>query len=426
MKSLLLRFSVLASVSLALFSGCVGTSEAKTTTAASQTTAWTPTWTAQPSTKPYYINSVAISGNASISVAGTFFHSYSAANSPAANSPSSTGTFGTYAYNAAGQQIWKDEFVGWQGVYWVDISSDGTSAASGGWYSYSPMNGFVRAYNATNGQRLLNYLTTARVNQVCLSSDGSWLLSAANTLVLFQRVNGVYQKSDEYIPAASDTMETIALSANGSTVVAGDYAGSIMLFSIQNGKFGTPATWALPGGGYSHCVRITPDGKAFAAGGSSGNFYLCNTAQFRTTPGPTVTYQVAGAGSVYGVAIANDASAFAGIVNTSKTGCVYYVGAQGATGTLLWKFATQHNPNSVWLNSGAKLMAVADGHPDNTPGAFYLLNTNSGGLISQFGTSNMSWPIMISVTGRAVVAGSDNSTVYYFPSFPVPPTAPTK
>jgi WD40 repeat protein len=390
-----------------------------------QSAAWTPTWSAQPSTSPYYINSVAISGNGGVAVAGTFFHSYSQASSVAPDDPS-LGTFGTYAYNAAGKPIWKDEFTGWQGVYWVDVSSDGAWAASGGWFSHTPIAGFVRAYNAATGQTVLNYATTARVNQVCLSMDGTSLLSAANTVVLFQRINGTYQKSDEYTPATSDTMETIALSADGSTAVAGDYAGNVMLFSIKSGKLGTPLSWKLPGGGYSHCVRITPDGTAFAAGGSSGNFYLFNTPQFRTKQQPTVTYQVAGAGSVYGVAIASDASAFAGIVNTSKTGCVYYVQVQGTTGTLKWKYATQHNPNSVWLNSNAQLLAVADGHPDNTPGAFYLLNTTNGQLLGQYGTSNMSWPIMISANGKAVAAGSDDSTVYYFPTLAGPLATPGK
>jgi WD40 repeat protein len=417
MNALKLRLVSLLTASLAL----IAVSHAANAT----TAAWTPTWTAQPSTSPYYINSVAISGNAAVTVAGTFFHSYSQASAVAPDDPS-LGTFGTYAYNAAGKQIWKDEFTGWQGVYWVDVSMDGAWAASGGWFSHTPIAGFVRAYNAANGQMVLNFATTARVNQVCLSMDGSSLLSAANTLVLFQRVNGAYQKSDEYTPATSDTMETIALSADGSTGVAGDYAGNIMLFSIKSGKLGTPVSWKLPGGGYSHCVRITPDGTAFAAGGSSGNFYLFNVAQFRANQQPTVTYQVTGAGSVYGVAIASDASAFAGIVNTSKTGCVYYVQVQGTTGTLKWKYTTQHNPNSAWLNSGAKLLAVADGHPDNTPGAYYLLNTNNGQLLGQYGTSNMSWPIMISANGKAVAAGSDDSTVYYLPALAVPATPPSK
>jgi WD40 repeat protein len=373
----------------------------------------TPAWTAAPTKAPYYINSVALSGAGDRALAGTFYHTYGSTGGTAS---SETGIFGTYCYDRSGNLVWKDEFKGWQGVYWVDVSTDGEWAAAGGWFSQSPMHGFVRAYAGGNGQKALDYPTNARVNQVALSADGSWLVSAADTLVLFQRTGSNFVKSDEYTsPTASDTMETIALSADGATLIAGDYAGTIMVFSLQNGKFGTPVIWKLPGGGYSHCVRVNPTGSAFAAGGSSGNFYLFDTAAFRANPGPTVTYNVPNAGSVYGVALTDDASAFAGIVNvTGGTGQVYYVGRQGGTGTLQWTFPTQHNPNSIWINSAAKLVAVADGHPDGTPGAFYLLNGAAGALLGQYGTGNMSWPLVISRNGSGMFGGSDDSHAYFF------------
>lgn len=379
-----------------------------------KTTSFTPSWTATPTSSPYYINSVATSADGNRNLSGTFFHSYGGTDATAA--ASEVGVFGTYCYDRAGNLVWKDEFKGWQGVYWVDVSTDGKWAASGGWFSQTPISGFVRAYNATNGQSALDYSTTARVNQVSLSTDGAWLVSAANTLVLFQRTGSSYQKVDEYTSTTpSDTMETIALSADGGTLIAGDYAGNLLVFSIKDGKFGTPVSWKIPGGGYSHSVRVTPNGSAFAAGGSNGDFYLFDTAAFRSQPQPTVTYHVPNAGSVYGVAIANDASAFVGIVNVSGgTGSVYYIQRQGSTGTLKWTYATQHNPNSAWLNSPANLLAVADGHPDGSPGAFYLLNAANGSLLGQYGTSNMSWPIMISANASAVLAGSDDSHVYYF------------
>lgn len=370
----------------------------------------TPTWTATPTKAGYYINSVAVSGDGTRTVGGTFYHSYGAS-----ATPTSTGTFGTYCYDRTGTLLWKDEFTGWQGVYWVDISANGAWAASGGWFSQNPDTGFVRAYNAATGSMVLNYSTTARVNQVAVSADGTWLVSAANTLVLFQRTNGAYTKSDEFSPTGSDTMETIALSADAQYLVAGDYAGNVMLFSITNGKLGTPKSWALPGGDYSHSVRINPKGTAFAAGGSSGNFYLFDVAQFLATGNPTVTYQVANAASVYGVAVADDGQTFAGIVNSGGSqGAVYYVQRQGSTGNLLWSYSTQHNPNSVTINAAAGLVAVADGHPDGTPGNFYLLNSASGALKGVFNTPNMSWPIEIADNGTAVVAGSDDSSIYYF------------
>ncbi|HVU32498.1 MAG TPA: hypothetical protein VHE61_03625 [Opitutaceae bacterium] len=378
--------------------------------------ALTPSWSAAPSASGYYINSTAISGDGARAIGGTFFHSYTVTGRDA-----SSGTFGTYCYSANGTQLWKDEFTGWQGVYWVDISNDGAWAASGGWYSQNPYRGFVRAYNAANGQTVLSAYTSDRVNQVALSADGTWLVSGAESVILWHRVGGKYVQADVFKPtAASDSIQTIALSADGSHLVAGDFAGSVMLFSITDGKLGTPTTWTLPGGGYSHCVRINPAGTFFAAGGSSGNFYLFNVAQFLASGQPVTSYHVAGAGSVYGVAVSASGDAFVGIVNAQSTqGCVYYVLGTPGAGTLRWTFPTQHNPNSVSLNSNAGLVAVADGHPDGTPGSFYLLKAGTGTLLGTYGTSNMSWPIEIASNGSALIGGSDDSHLYYFPALTI-------
>lgn len=391
-----------------------------------------PAWTVVPGdTAGNYINSVAISGDGARVVAGTFFHDYStpaqtadpadarrhAARKPsAANGNGDVGMFGIYCYDRNGKPLWKDAFIAWEGFYWVDISTDGAWAAGGGWFSKTPLRGFVRAYNAATGNLALNYPTTARVNQVALSADGTWLVSAANTIVLFQRAGTTFQKADEYTsPSGSDTMETIALSADGRTLVVGDYAGTILLFRISGGKLGQPTVWKLPGGGYSHSVRITPNGTAFAAGGSRGNFYLFDVAQFLSTGAPTVTYTIPNAGSIYGVAISDDAAAFVGIANVSGgTGRVYCVQRQGTQGTLMWTFPTLHNPNSASFNSRANLIAIADGHPDGQPGAFYVVNAATGTLLGQCPTGNMSWPIEISANGSAIVGGSDDSNVYYF------------
>jgi outer membrane protein assembly factor BamB len=84
------------------------------------------------------------------------------------------------------------------------------------------------------------------------------------------------------------------------------------------------------------------------------------------------------------------------------------------TGTPSWTYQTARNPNCASLNLSQGMLAIADGHPDGSPGNFYLLNTADGSLRWQYGTSNMSWPIMISASGNAVVAGSDDSNIYYF------------
>jgi WD40 repeat protein len=386
----------------------------------------TPLWTAFPSSpNPYYINSVASSADGSRVVGGTFFHAYSASESrgpatTASQASGSTGTFGTYCYDASGALLWKDEFTGYEGVYWVDLARSGAYAASGGWYSNNPYNGFVRAYAVSGGSKLLDYRTAKRVNQVVLSADGSWLVSAAETVVLFQLVNGAYQKSAEFTPTTpNDTIESIAMSADGQTIVCSDYAGSLyLLANQQGGGLAVKQQWAMPAGGYSHSVRITSDGTAFAAGGASGFVYYFNVASFVASGQPTITYQMASKGSVYGVAVADDGSAFVGISNLTAGsdvgGLVCYLQIAGSQATLKWQYTTARNPNCASLNLAGGMLAVADGHPDNSPGDFYLLNTADGTLRWQYTTGNMSWPITIAANGTAVVAGSDDSHIYYF------------
>lgn len=382
-------------------------------------------WQTVPGQSSYYINSVATSADGNRNVGGTFFHSYGASAASAsevasapATGPSQTGTFGTYCYDRSGNQLWKDEFTGWQGVYWVDVAANGAYAASGGWFSQNPYAGFVRAYNAGSGQLLLNYPTKQRVNQVALSGDGTWLISAAESVVLFQLSNGAYQKVAEFpalpVSTGSNYFVTAGLSADGSTIVAADYAGNVLLIQNTSHHLALINQWKLPSS-YSHMVRLAPNGQTFVAGGPAGSFYLFDTAQFTSTGQPTITYQTGVSGSVYSVAVADDGSSFVGVVNANSTqGTVYYVGRSGSQATLLWKYQTAHNPNCAWLNISKGLLAVADGHPDGTPGAFYLLNTANGTLRWQYPTTNMSWPIMISGDGSGVLAGSDDSHMYYF------------
>ncbi len=412
-------------VSLAL-AGCAGTP--KETGPTQGAAAKQPVWNLSPGASTYYINSVAISGDGSKVVGGTFYHSYGTSTrydtvgtKPAPAKAGTTDSFGIYCYNQSGTALWSQQISHYEGVYWVDISTDGAYAAAGGWMTGSPnYAGFVRAYDANTGSQLLDYATGGRVNQVGLTSNGTWLISASNTLVLFKRVNGVFGKTAEYTPVGTNpTVVTAAISADGNTIVAADYSGNILLFKNEGGLLVLFKQWKMPSGS-SHCVRVTPDGKAFAAGGSQGYFYFFDTEQFIATGQPTISSQISSKSAVYGVAIADDASAFVGISNLNSTavgGLVYFVPtANNPTGTPSWTYQTARNPNCASLNLAAGLLAVADGHPDNSPGNFYLLNSSTGSVIWQYGTTNMSWPIMISANGNAVVAGSDDSNIYYFTS----------
>ena len=66
------------------------------------------------------------------------------------------------------------------------------------------------------------------------------------------------------------------------------------------------------------------------------------------------------------------------------------------------------------FDADGQWLGLADGHPDGSPGAFYLFDGGTGSLAWSYGTSNMSWPIQVSGDGSTVAAGSDDGSVYLF------------
>jgi hypothetical protein len=121
--------------------------------------------------------------------------------------------------------------------------------------------------------------------------------------------------------------------------------------------------------------------------------------------------------------VATDGSLFAGVVNVgSDAGLAYAATVLGGSPVQRAKVPTRRNPNSICMDLARGVMAVADGHPDGTPGHFYLI----GGIVAapnsmvvatvqwECPTGDMSWPVTISGDGSAIVGGSDDGSIYYF------------
>src|ERR1700726_3369009 len=87
-----------------------------------------PKWSVQLA-RSFYVNSVAISDDASRLVAGTYYHQYGHTSKAASQGP-----FGIFCCGASGKQLWFDDYEGYEGVYAVGISGDATVAAAGGWF----------------------------------------------------------------------------------------------------------------------------------------------------------------------------------------------------------------------------------------------------------------------------------------------------
>jgi WD40 repeat protein len=361
-----------------------------------------------PGPTSLYVNSVAISSDGQSVIAGNYFFQYSkVANHNTTSSPSLT--VGIFLWNSAGKLQWQDTFPATEGTYWVALSNDGTWAAGGGLVAQGK--GFINAYNAATGAKALAFTTNARVNRVALSSDGTYLVAGADSTYLFTRAGSTWS-APQIIPcAAGDHVVSVDISLDGQWIVAGTYNGFVQLIHNVGGVAGAPLSWQNTTSSI-YWVAMASDGSSFAAS-ASAKVFCFSTAGFAPAKAPAWSAMLTGCSRCGSVAISGNGSLVSAVGNTGKTGMVFLFSNKGATGPQLWSKATLHNPNSTSLDSAGQFVTVADGQPDGTPGTFYLFDA-AGNLKWSCETSNMSWPMQISSGAAGIVAGSDDSSVYYF------------
>ena len=394
-----------------------------------------PLWS-KPVHLPEYINSVAVSGDGNVVAAGTFCHLYKPIPDPPPCQESAE--FGTYYWDANGNALWQpDTFNGYQGVYWVTVSRDGSTIASGGWYSgpKSPK-GFVAAYNVASHKRtlMINNLPS-RTNMVALSADGVYLLVANESLYLYMSTGPGWGPPAVLPPPQSgDYYVSAVISADGSWIAACTAASVIVLVRNSFGVLGAPATVVLPNVTI-HNVAIAAGGSAFAAAGTaydanssanSGYLYLFETALSPSSPTlqPLWSAPLPNCANCRAVALRDD-GAFLSAVGTlanptpQSSGGVSVFKNVGGTGAVMWSAQTYRDPNSTSMDAQGDYVTVADGYPDATPsqpspGYFYLYDAYDGAPLWSYQTDNMCWPCVISANGNALVGGSDNGYVYAF------------
>lgn len=401
------------------------------------------------STTPYAgydINSVAVSRDGQVIAAGTFFHDYGAAQpsqpdaampepevaheaerkivermSPAATrsdvSGNQDGHYGTYVWDRAGTLLFAKEFDGWQGVYWVDVAPEGRSVASCGWKSRTPYAGFVAAWTVPEGDALLSFALPARGNMVSLDGQGRTLLAGADQGYLFHRAGSAGFEAPACIAlsATGDSVVATGIANDGATGLVASYQGEIILFRVTQGQPTDLARWQLPNAALTHYAVLSGDGRRAYVGANDGTLYAFEVADFLHSPGPA--WQVAipdGAQTIYGLACADHGGPVAIAGNLSQGGIVAVYDDARTHGTLRWTAQSQHSPNCLAFDPHGRWLALADGHPDGTPGAFYLWDARDGSRQWCWPTGNMSWPIRISGDASVMVGGSDDGAVTVF------------
>ena len=362
-----------------------------------------------------YVNSADISSDGNKVIGGNFYHKYGG------NSDEMKEIFGVFCFDSLGNELWKDEFEAWQGVYWVAISGNACYAASGGWLSDNPYNGFIKAYNANTGKILLDVKTAGRVNKVSLSRDGKYLCAGSDLLYYFELDSNKTYKLVDKVTSGTHASEIISsdISGDGKYVVCSNNNGYINLYEFDVGaKLNLKANWELPSGKYSNCTQITKNGNWFSCSGHDGYIFVFNTSNFIVTNKPEYKHRIKTGGTVYGVFVSEDGKFVSGLSNGSREagikGCVSLLSVEKDNLKVDWQYQTLRAPNSTTMDLNAHYVTVADGHPDGCPGHFYLFDRASGKLLWKFTTDNMNWPMKIASDASGIVAGSDNSKIYYF------------
>jgi WD40 repeat protein len=402
-----------------------------------------PKW-ANSLTTVSWVNSAAISDDGQRIVGGTFLHDYP-------NNSMVHGTFGTFAYDAAGNQLWADTLSAWDGVFAVAISGDGSVAAGGG--NATKTKGLLKIFDAATGAALLNSTSGSpsipgRVNIISLSRTGSVAATAANGLHVFLKSGASYTRAASATPASDPKFKTalgrvaaVSVHPDGTWLAACNQKGQILIATIAAGKVKRTFLWQAPQEPVNPnsassptapvrflSVAISSQADSFVAGGSDVVYrgsladMMSGISPVRYDAGdPAAPVGNASAASpmakpnVRWTAISGDGLTFAAAAN--RTG-----GANGTGQLLIFNKGTltpvakaplPHNPNGISMDQAGTIIAVADGYPVGKPANFYRFDS-SGAEIWRCPTGNMNWPVAVSADGSAIAAGGDDGDLYYF------------
>lgn len=375
----------------------------------------------------FIVNSVAISDDAAIVAAGTYYYPY-----PETTQPTTDGKFGTYCFNADGSERFRDEYDGNEGIYTVALSGDAKVVASGGLLSGGlrasnpnvPTKGLVRAFTSA-GAPLVNFSgLRSRVNSVSLSHDGSVLagVTLGGDLFVFLRGAAGFPSTPLFPVPPGSRLDMVCVHPSGKWLIASGAGGAVHLVTLNGQAIGQKVTWTstVPGIELLACA-LARQGDSFVAGGKN-KVYLFTMASMTASggPHPVDQFDTPSGGTtddVRWLAMSGDGSLVTVVQNLGHdlAGLLLTLSTNG--GHLKTVRPPQHlnyNPNSTSIDDSGQFITAADGHPFNAPGTYYLYRAADGQQLAAVTTPQMNWPMVISANGLAACAGSDNGSVHYF------------
>ena len=411
----------------------------------------------------FWVNSVAISDNGKRVVGATYLHDYSLRTGKGL--PNVKGRFAVQCFDGDAptasdpkkKPLWTNEYDGWDGVFGVAISGDGTVAAAAGFlerYGEAGVWGLLRAYDAANGKSLLDSSSiNQRVSWVTLSTDGRVLAAVADDVYVFLRSGRAFNPVPLTLGirrTARSYVTNVALHPSGTWLAACDNSGHVYMAKIDRAAEAITHvyTWTAQAEVPFLSVAIAKDSGTFVVGGGN-SVLLFDSDAVRTDPDALLAPLVYDTTAeepktlpankpdgriqenVRWVAISADGMLLSAVANlTIKVPSAREdnPAEENAAGLLLaltpstnqlrrlWVQVLENSPNSTSIDADGKYVAASDGYPTGQPAKFYLFDADAVGGTKRwhFGTHNMNWPIAISADASAIVAGSDDGTVYYF------------
>ena len=418
------------------------TATVETTTATPGVEQRKPLWESRL-TKIFWVNSVAISNDGKRLVAGTYIHDYDQKIDK--GFPNVQSRFGVYFYDDVPKvqtdrvdPKWSDEFKAWDGVFGVAISGDGKIVAGSGWFDRNGDTklGLLRAYDAESSSAgalkvLLDFKDiTQRVSWVSLSNDGRVLAAVADDVYVFVREGDAFKPEPVALgvsEVAKQYMTNVAVHPTGAWLAACDHSGHVYAARLNNGVIENLVTWPALKEYPFLSVAIASDAGKFVVGGGNlvfvfdFNEFMAQGASYQPKEFDTAPEGESGvpedqpgklAENVRWVATSADGTLITVVANRSNLDGKLF--ARNGDLTPRWHVAIDNSPNSTSIDAAGLFVAMADGWPTSTPAKFHLFNASDGKKRWESGTLSMNWPIVINTNGDAVVAGSDDGTVYYF------------
>ena len=261
-------------------------------------------------------------------------------------------TFRVHLFSSSGDLLW--EYPVGSMIYSVDLSSNGEYLTAGGYnnslYLFNRSGALLWKYGASD------HILNNTVFDVDISGDGSTIAAncADDYQYIFSREGKVLFKNklEKY-------GKGIALTGDGAFIVSG--SGDRVLLTTVNGT--RVWTSAVTGGDYIEDVAISSDGSRIVAGNRDG------TIVFMDRTGKILWRFAAGEGNI-GVAISDDGNRIA-VRGGNRD--LYFLNGDGA---VIWKYdpkAIAFGPEIALSGDGTRLVAPSSG------GTIYLFRTDGTG-----------------------------------------------